>query len=385
MRHIPKYSLHKATGQALVRLDGRAHYLGQHGTDVSRQKYDQLIAGWLSGNRSAAPSQLTVARLCLKYVNEHARGYYVKNGRNTSELVSIQMALRPLLKQFGKVKVVDFGPTKLKQVRQTMLDNGVVRKSINRNIGRIRRMFKWGVENEIVPTAVHVALSAMAGLRYGRSSAKEGEPVLPVPATDIVALEPHVGRQVWAMIQLQLVTGMRPGEVRTMRMCDINMSGATWEYRPAEHKTEHHGRQRVIFIGPIGQEIVRPFLKADRTRYLFSPAEAREEFDAERRENRQTPMTPSQTKRKRKTAPVKKPGECYSVTSYTRAIKNACKVAEVATWTPNRLRHNAATNLRQQFDIETVRTILGHASGFTTEIYAELDHDKARGVIAAIG
>ncbi|MFY9252175.1 MAG: hypothetical protein WAO83_01880, partial [Fuerstiella sp.] len=57
MRRIPKYALHKATGQALVRLDGRAHYLGQHGTDESRQKYDQLIAGWLSGNRSAAPSQ----------------------------------------------------------------------------------------------------------------------------------------------------------------------------------------------------------------------------------------------------------------------------------------------------------------------------------------
>lgn len=385
MRRIPKYSLHKATGQALVRLNGRIHYLGRHGTEESRKKYDRLIAGWLTGDGHAVASQLTVARLCVKYVDEHARGYYVKNGRNTSELVSIQMALRPLVKKFGGVKVVDFGPAKLKRVRQTMLDSGIVRKSINRNIGRIRRMFKWGVENEIVPTEVHVALSAMAGLRYGRTTAKEGKPVLPVPAADIAALKPHVGRQVWAMIQLQLVTGMRPGEVRTMRMCDINRSGATWEYRPAEHKTEHHGRQRVIFIGPNGQEILRPFLKADRTRYLFSPAEARGEFDAERRKNRQTPMTPSQSKRKRKSAPAKKPGECYSVTSYTRAIKNACKAAGVPKWTPNRLRHNAATNLRQQFDIETVRTILGHASGFTTEIYAELDHDKAKRVIAAIG
>jgi site-specific recombinase XerC len=51
----------------------------------------------------------------------------------------------------------------------------------------------------------------------------------------------------------------------------------------------------------------------------------------------------------------------------------------------NRRRHNAATNMRKQFDIESVRTILGHATGFTTEIYAELDHEKAQKVIARIG
>ncbi len=187
------------------------------------------------------------------------------------------------------------------------------------------------------------------------------------------------------MIQLQLATGMRPGEVRIMRVGDINMSADPWEYRPQEHKTQHHGRDRVIFIGPIGQDIVRPFLKADREKHLFSPAEARAEFDAERRENRVSPMTPSQRARTRLADPRKKPGSCYSVTSYARAIKNACEVAEIPTWTPNRLRHNAATNMRKQFDIESVRTILGHATGFTTEIYAELDHEKARRVIARIG
>ena len=32
-----------------------------------------------------------------------------------------------------------------------------------------------------------------------------------------------------------------------------------------------------------------------------------------------------------------------------------------------------------------VRTILGHASGFTTEVYAELDHEKARAVMGRVG
>jgi site-specific recombinase XerD len=41
--------------------------------------------------------------------------------------------------------------------------------------------------------------------------------------------------------------------------------------------------------------------------------------------------------------------------------------------------------MRKQFDIEAVRTILGHATGSTTEFYAEFDHEKARSVIARIG
>ena len=32
----PSYLLHKATGQARVRIDGRDHYLGEFGSDQSR-------------------------------------------------------------------------------------------------------------------------------------------------------------------------------------------------------------------------------------------------------------------------------------------------------------------------------------------------------------
>ncbi|MDG2130617.1 MAG: hypothetical protein P8K08_21640, partial [Fuerstiella sp.] len=62
--------------------------------------------------------------------------------------------------------------------------------------------------------AVHTALTALVGLRYGRSPATESSPVLPVPDAHIEAVKPQVSRQVWAMIQLQLASGMRPGEVR---------------------------------------------------------------------------------------------------------------------------------------------------------------------------
>ena len=39
----PSYRLHKPTGQAVVTLNGRDHYLGVDGTKISRERYDELI------------------------------------------------------------------------------------------------------------------------------------------------------------------------------------------------------------------------------------------------------------------------------------------------------------------------------------------------------
>lgn len=54
-------------------------------------------------------------------------------------------------------------------------------------------------------------------------------------------------------------------------------------------------------------------------------------------------------------------------------------------WHPHQLRHNAATNLRKEFGVEVARIILGHATAFTTEIYAEVDRQQAMDVIGKIG
>jgi len=338
----------------------------------------------MKGTLNVSFHKLTINQLCIAFV-KHAQTYYVKNGRITSEVSNIQTALRPLVKIHGKCLVSEFGPAKLKQVRELMVKNGIVRKSVNRGIGRIKRMFRWGVENEMVSTHVLAAINSVPGLRYGRSTAVEADPIKPVPDEHIKAIQSRVNRFVWGMIQLQLATGMRPGEVRLMRMGDIDMSCEVWEYRPQKHKTEHHGRQRLIFIGPKGQEILKPFLVADTERYLFSPQAAELERSEERRANRSTPMTPSQAARSEKTDRRRKPGKSYTVTSYGRAIHNACDAAGITVWSPNQLRHNAATELRKKYDIETVRTILGHATGFTTEVYAELDFEKARSVIGRVG
>lgn len=86
-------------------------------------------------------------------------------------------------------------------------------------------MFRWGVENEMEAATVLLAVSAVPGQRIGRSSAiDEADPEEPVPPAHIEAIQPYVNRFVWGMIQLQLVSGMRPGETRLIRMRDIDMT-----------------------------------------------------------------------------------------------------------------------------------------------------------------
>jgi integrase len=237
----------------------------------------------------------------------------------------------------------------------------------------------------MIPAPVHQSLKAVEGLKKGRTTARELEPVKPVPEAHVEAVRPFVSRQVWAMIQLQRLTGMRPGEVCRMRSADIDTSCEPWIYRPLSHKTEHHGRKREVPLGPQGRAVLKEWLWADARTFLFSPREAFEERSAERRRNRRTPMTPSQRARRRKEDPKRPPGEVYEPHSYHHAIRNACKKAGVPGWHPHRLRHNAATWLRKEFGVDGARVVLGHSSPVVTEVYAELDREKAMVVMERVG
>jgi integrase len=130
---------------------------------------------------------------------------------------------------------------------------------------------------------------------------------------------------------------------------------------------------------------LRPWLRPDLSAYLFSPAEAMAERSAERRRDRKTPLTPSQIARVRKAKPAKSPGLCYTSNSYRQAIVKACLKAGIPDWHPNQLRHNAATRLRKEFGLDTARAVLGHSSTAVTEVYAELDAEKAAEAMERIG
>lgn len=404
LQRTPSYRLHKPSGRAVVTLNGRDYYLGPYGSPESRAEYHRAVSAWEARGRKPLPTtpaeahppagaDLTINEVLVAYL-DFADGYYVKNGSPTVEPGNIRLALRPLRERYGHLSASEFGPKGLKAVREAMIDSGLCRLEINRRVGRIVRAFKWAVSEEMVPPSVHQALQSVPGLRRGRSEARESEPVRPVPEAFVLEIEPHVPRQVWAMVQLQLHTGMRPGEVCAMRGGDLDTSGKLWTYSPATHKMEHHDRPRVVYLGPKSQEILRPWLRADLGAYLFSPAEAEAERKAEMRSRRKTKVQPSQVNRAKR-RPSKTPGAAYTVASYRQAIQTgiakanreraARGEAEIPSWHPHQLRHNAATRLRKEIGLDAARAVLGHASTVVTEIYAERDAAVAMDAMRRLG
>jgi integrase len=187
------------------------------------------------------------------------------------------------------------------------------------------------------------------------------------------------------MVELQRLTGMRPGEVVSMRTGDLDTAGGVWVYTPARHKTEHRGRERTVFLGPRARTGLTPWLRPDPLEYLFQPKEAMAEFRSEQRRNRTTPLYPSVLARPRKARPVYGPGARYSTRSYCRAVRDACRKAGIAPWHPNQLRHALATRVRERFGLEAAQAVLGHARADVTELYAERDSGRAAAVMAEVG
>jgi hypothetical protein len=200
LQRTPSYRLHKPTGQAVVTLNGRDFYLGPHGTMTSRREYDRVVAGWLQRGRQ--PTELARDGMSLSVVElidrywQHVEEYYVKGDRRTSEPASIRQAMKPLRRLYGRTLAADFGPLRLKAVRQAMIDADWSRGYINDQVDRIRRMFKWATGNELADPKVYQALQAVPGLRRGRSQARETAPVRPVNEAHINAIQPFVSRQV---------------------------------------------------------------------------------------------------------------------------------------------------------------------------------------------
>jgi integrase len=291
------------------------------------------------------------------------------------------------------------------------------------------RLFKWGVSEELVPAEVLQALRSVQGLQKGRCDARESAPVLPVDDADVEAVIPHLLPPVAGLVRFQRLTGCRPGEACRLRPCDLDTGGAVWLYRVPHHKTAHHGKARVIAVGPRAQDVLRPFLRhrcplcnaeglpqeigwqtatcgpchdrheeagggplpafsspvlPDET-FVFSPKKAMAALRVKQRASRKTPVQPSQQNRK-KARPKRQHGDHYKTTAYGQAVRKACLKAGVSPWGVNRLRHTYATQARQAFGLEAARVALGHEDAdLTAGVYAERDMALAMKVAGEIG
>lgn len=392
----PSYRLQKPN-RAFVEFDGERIYLGRFGSPESKARYHQKLAEWnANGGRLPIPqSDITTVELCLLF-DLHAQRHYPPG---SNEITHYKTVANAIIALYGREPVSLFGPLKLKAVRSSLMQSPDQRgkktgkrsrQYINSLVARAKRIFRWGVGEELVPAAVLTALEAVTGLQAGRCEAPEAEPTTPVPDSIIDATVKHLPPTVAAMVRLQRRTGMRSGELCIMRTCDIDTSGTEWKYTPQRHKLSWRGKSRTIYIGKRGQEVLRTCLRSEVEAYIFSPAQADAERREQRHKERKTPPNEGNTVgSNRQRNPRKSPGDRYCPQSYARAVQYACKLAfpndPACWWRPGQLRHTFATEARSNEGLDAAQALLGHSKITMSQHYAVVDEAKAIQAIRRIG
>lgn len=433
---IPSYRLHKPTGQAVVTLSGRDCYLGVHGTPESHAAYARLIAEWLAAGRHLPPparaTDVTVSEVLIAYL-KFAEGYYVKGGQPTTQLDRVRRSLAVVQRLYGETRAATFGPTALRAVRAELVRQGLCRRYVNQLVDCVKRCWKWSVSQELAPSSVYESLRTVEGLRRGRTEARESAPILPVSDAQVEAVIPHLTRDLIGMVRVGRWSAMRPGEICAMRIGDLDRTGPVWFYRPDSHKTEHHGRDRIVPLGPRAQAVLRDFLPlrcpacgfsdrpyrlgwnwsvglcgpcadlaeehcicgpwpaatmvGDPDTHIFSPRESQADRYREMRLARVSPMTPSQRRRDhvRSCGRRDKTSAKWNSQHAQHAILRECKRHGVEPWHMNQLRHTFASEVRAAHGLEAAQVILGHSRADVTQVYAERDMTLAARVAAAMG
>ena len=147
---------------AISWYDGKRIYHGVWGTPDAEKNYKRFIAALLESPAPAPipPPQiggdtaLLIAELTDAFLDAH-------EGKLHGHAHQFNATIGYLVEVHGELAVNEFSPKKLKAVRNQMVKAGALcRNQINRYIGNIKRIFAWGVEEEIVQSNVYHALQA---------------------------------------------------------------------------------------------------------------------------------------------------------------------------------------------------------------------------------
>ncbi len=424
---VPSLQHHKSSGRARVTIAGRDYWLGKWGSADAQLAYERLIAEYIANGRvippqratsdrdteirvqssqpgiavrapakADAPDGLTVVEVVTMYLDYCQTYYRDPNGKLTSTYGNALQAARAL-RVFDDTPAATFGPKKLGMIRDSLAASGRPRVGCNKVVKSVRRVFQWAESQELVPRGTHNSLKTVEPLRKGRTVAKELPPIKPVDEATVDATLPHLPEVVADMVRIQRLTGARPGEVCCLRPVDIDRSGPDWKWQPPQHKNSWRDAERVIMIGPRAREILERYLARDEKAHCFSPIDSEKMRSRRRRLERQSPMTPSQRARKPKRKGRRRPRDHYDTASYRHALTRAVAAANaerlakdptatpIEDWSPNQLRHAAATEIRKKFGLEAAQVVLGHTSADITQVYAERDQALAADVIRQIG
>jgi len=225
-------------------------------------------------------------------------------------------------------------------------DRELSKRTIARKLSTLRSFYKYltmeGLIKQNVAKAVHAPKTSKKLPLF--LYPQEIEALLSAPKKDILGIRDR------AIIELLYATGMRVGELVSLKTSDINF-GANYIIVFGKGSKE-----RIVFFGQKAAESLEEYLKKSRP-FLVKDFECDSLF-------------------------LNKNGTVLSDRSVRRIIDKYVKaVALNSNISPHTLRHTFATHmLNNGADLKTVQELLGHSSLSTTQIYTHVTKDRLKDV-----
>lgn len=367
----PRLRLHKASGKGRVILSGQHFYTkAAFDTPEAHAEYLDLLRRWKAGGKKplrelVLPAEIlhpvTVRDLVAAY-EQHVedRKLYRKHGEPTSQHGMLKLALKELVESCGDLPLRKFARAELVRHRDRLLrKTGLTEAGVNRKIGTIKRVMRWASERDLIIDQNLYSIEVMRAVRVPKRRRRE-----PVPDDHIEKVLEKLSPTLRAMLQLQRLTGMRPGEVCAMRWRDIDQkpadvdpSDGLWRYTVASPKTEHHGQETSYLLNQECQDILKDFLKTPAA-FLFVPKDTIQQ------------RWPGGAEGLMKAATDR-----YNSMSYRQAIERACKAAKVPVFTPHQIRHAFLTVVANDpaLGLAAASQAANHRSQETTLTYVHPD------------
>jgi integrase len=361
--------------------------LGPVGSNEAREAYARLCAelARTGGQLPTLPPSTapTVAVLCARWQ---------ESGQKTGkELAQYNRALAVVLSLYGSLPADEFRSLQLEVVqaamasgswmtpeqRQQARDGGRPadwsRRVVNRQLVRVRTVWRWAERHGLVSEGRWNALRVVRGLPANARGVRNPSRQKATPRGELDLVLPCCIPTVGAMLELQWLAGMRSCEVRGLRTADVNTRGDVWLYtvRPEWDKNawrENHG-QRVVPLCKEAQTLLAPWLRPDDPEgYVFRP----------------------QTTRRNRTGKVAYKNKPLSDWNYTQRVRLACKAASAKAGRPVKIipyggRHACKMRVAAAAGSEAARAVLGQKHISTTEHYGDLDLELATEAARKLG
>lgn len=375
----PQMRLHKPSGRARVRWLGREYYLGPFGSAEAAVRYGEWVAEHTpapgatrapapatTGQAPAGPGYPTLGQALARWEAEEGPRFDPEGGSVGQYL----RAFRPVLALYGMRSTSAFGLNELKAVRDEMRRLDWSARVVNRRVVRVRTVWRWFEEVGLAPPGSWGALQVLKPVPPGDRRYRHLPPLAPIDPGQYELLLLGCHPLLAAMVEVHYWSGMRSGELASMRAGDVEREGEVWLYRPRKHKNQWRGHDRLVLLGPRCQAALAPWLDGkSRDEWAF-PCH---------RGAKRTDRPWSWALRRR--GPSR-----YSVESYAQAFARACEGVGLPPYRPYQLRHSAKERITREHGLDVARAVLGDRSIEAAGRYAsQRDMQTAREAASRLG